>query len=51
MCFFNCKVYNNLNKYMYTNTNSNTSTSAQHIYTLISIWLIDDRLYSAIALI
>ena len=53
MCFFNCKVYNNLNKYMYTNTNtsntnSNTSTSAQHINTLISIWLIDDHLYSAI---
>ena len=53
MCFFNCKVYNNLNKYMYTNTNtsntnSNTSTSAQHIHTLISIWLIDDHLYSAI---
>ena len=48
MCFFNCIVYNNLNKYMYTNTNSNTSTSAQHIYTLISSWLIDDRLYRAI---
>ena len=31
-----------------SNTNSNTSTSAQHIHTLISIWLIDDHLYSAI---